>query len=158
MATLLRDMNEPIISTSTQGVEDANYVFKEGTLQTLQKLDTSYDIVQGWAMSNEYLIVLNDSMQVVTPRVYDVGGTNTLDEDLEIIHKSKGEVLFYVKAWEPPTMDFMDYLETLLEVVDKVVIVPIGMPEENYVAPAKLIKVWTKKLSILNHKKVWIKL
>ena len=154
---LLRDMNEPIISTSNQAYRTNNDPSKQGELQTLEKLDTSYDVVQGWAMSEAHIAVLNDSMQVLTPLVCDVGGTNSLEEDLEIIHKSHGEVLLYVKAWEPPTMDFMDYLEALVEEVDKVVVVPVGVPEENYTPSSKAFEVWEKKLALLNHHKVWVK-
>lgn len=154
---LLRDMNEPIITTSNQSHRDARKSVKQENLQTLQKLDTSYDVVQGWAMTDDGINVLNDSMQVMTPLVCDVGGTNSLEEDMEIIHKSHGEVLLYVKAWEPPTMDFMDYLETLLEAVDKVVVVPVGVQEENYLPSSKTVAVWAKKLALLNHHKVWIK-
>ena len=108
-------------------------------------------------MSEAHIAVLNDSMQVLTPLVCDVGGTNSLEEDLEIIHKSHGEVLLYVKAWEPPTMDFMDYLEALVAEVDKVVVVPVGVPEENYTPSSKAFEVWAKKLALLNHHKVWVK-
>ncbi len=154
---LLRDMNEPIITTHAQVDGEKNEVSENGTLQTLEKLDASYDMVQGWAMSEEQLHVLNDSMQVISPLVYDVGGTNTLEEDREIIHKSSGEVLLYVKAWEPPTMDFMDYLEALLERVNKVVVVPVGMQEEQYSAEEKFVTIWARKLALLQSEKVWLK-
>ena len=158
VSTLLRDMNEPIITTNAQErVEDSEATTK-GDLQTVQKLDASYDMVQGWAMSEEKLHVLNDSMQVITPLVYDVGGTNTLEVDAEIIHKSHGEVLLYVKAWEPPTMDFIDYLEALEKSVDKVVVVPVGTQEKKYIPERKMVDIWAKKLALLNFEKVWLKL
>jgi len=158
VSTLLRDMNEPIITTNAQERVEENKTNAEGDLQTLQKLDASYDMVQGWAMSEEQLHVLNDSMQVITPLVYDVGGTNSLEVDTEIIHKSHGEVLFYVKAWEPPTMDFIDYLEALVASVDKVIVVPVGTQEEQYHAETKFVDIWAKKLAFLNSEKVWLKL
>jgi len=154
---LLRDMNEPIITTNAQESVKKNETTLQGTLQTVQKLDASYDMVVGWAMSKEQLHVLNDSMQVITPLVYDVGGTNTLEEDAEIIHKSHGEVLLYVKAWEPPTMDFMDYLEALVKSVDKVVVVPVGTQEEHYNAEMKFVTIWARKLALFKSEKVWLK-
>jgi hypothetical protein len=157
VSTLLRDMNEPIISTHAQDDEKSIESSNEGEVQSIRKLDASYDMVQGWAMSEEQLHVLNDAMHVITPLVYDVGGTNTLEEDAEIIHKSHGEVLLYVKAWEPPTMDFMDYLEALVAQVDKVVVVPVGTEEQAYVADDKMRKVWAQKLAQLGSKKVWLK-
>jgi hypothetical protein len=154
---LLRDMNEPIITTSAKEDDSKEIVVKEGVLQTVQKLDASYDMVQGWAMSEEQLHVLADAMQIITPLVYDVGGTNSLEEDAEIIHKSHGEVLLYVKAWEPPTMDFMDYIEALLVQVDRVIVVPVGIKENNYRADDKMIQIWIKKLVQLGSNKVWLK-
>ena len=155
---LLRDMNESIISTHAQDYEkyDAR-IKKEGMLQSISKLDASYDMVQGWAMSEEQLYVLNDAMNIITPMVYDVGGTNTLEEDAEIINKSHGEVLLYVKAWEPPTMDFMDYVEALVMQVDKVVIVAVGTEDNAYKANEKMKNIWAKKLLQLESKKVWLK-
>jgi len=158
VSTLLRDMNEPIITSNAQESIEKNETSIEGSLQLLQKLDASYDMVQGWAMSEDQLHVLNDSMQVITPLVYDVGGTNSLEVDAEIIHKSHGEVLLYVKAWEPPTMDFMDYLEALILNVDKVVVVPVGTQEEQYRAERRFVDIWAKKLALLNAEKVWLKL
>lgn len=154
---LLRDMNEPIITTSNQSHRNTQKSAEYEHLQTLLTLDTSYDVAQGWAMSTDVINVLNDSMKVMAPLVCDVGGTNSLEEDMEMIHKSHGEVLLYVKAWEPPTMDFIDYLETLVEAIDKVVVVPVGLEEENYAGSVKSMAVWEKKLAHLNHRKVWIK-
>lgn len=88
---------------------------------------------------------------------FEVGGINTLDEDSEIIAKSKGEVLFFVKGWEPPTMDFVDYLEALSTKVDKVVLVPVGTAEDHYEIDPHAVDVWDRKLSIIQNQKVWLK-
>ncbi len=157
VGTLLRDMNEPIISTHAQEEEVTHATSKEGVLQTINTLDSSYDVAQGWAMSEEQLQVLNDAMGVITPLAFDVGGSNTLKEDAEIIHKSHGEVLLYVKAWEPPTMDFMDYLEALVKQVDRVIVVPVGTEEQGYKADEKMIQIWIKKLAQIGSHKVWLK-
>jgi hypothetical protein len=110
-STLLKEMNEPIITTSA--VEEKKNFVPQGShyMQEVEDLDSSYDRTLGWAMSDKELTVLNDSMQVITPMAFDVGGTNSLEEDSEIISKCQGEVLFYVKSWEPPTMDFVDFIE-----------------------------------------------
>ena len=155
--TLLRDMNEPIISTHALHVEKISSAVQKN-IQHIQKLDTSYDVVQGWAIPLSKLTVVIDSMEVITPNILEVGGGNTLEEDSEIVHKSFGEVLLYVKAWEPPTMDFLDYLEILLESVDKVIVCPIGTEEESYKAKAKWVDIWVQKLSLLHNKKLWVKI
>jgi len=155
--SLLHDMNEPIISTHASREESISYIPNKD-IQGIRKLDTSYDVVQGWAMPLTQLSVLNDSMQVISPNIFEVGGGNTLEEDSEIVHKSDGEVLLYVKAWEPPTMDFLDYLDELMQSVDKVIIYPVGTQDESYQAKERLVDIWVRKLSLVDSKKLWVKL
>jgi len=154
---LLNDMNEPIISTHANENEQQFIQRSTAYDQMIHLLDASYDAVQGWAIPEENLSVIADSMNVISPEFSEVGGGNTLDEDREIIHYSKGEVLFYVKSWEPPTMDFIDYLEGLAKRVDKVVVCPIGTLEDKYETEAKEVNVWARKLSMFGNKKVWLK-
>ena len=154
---LLNAMNEPIISTHAKQDE---VVFRQRDTdyeKVLDRLDTSYDLVLGWAIPKEQLIILCDTMQVLSPKHYEAGGANTLDEDSEVISLSHGEVLFFVKAWEPPTMDFLDFLEYLSKKVDKVVIFPVGTVEEHYRTQEKMFHIWARKLSLVNHENVWLK-
>ncbi len=154
---LLREMNEPIITTSAT-VEKKNVVPQcSHTMQEVEDLDGSYDRTLGWAMSSDELRVLNDSMQVITPMAFDVGGANSLDEDSEIISKCQGEVLFYVKSWEPPTMDFIDFLEDLTRVADKVILAPVGTVEDAYLPKIKELEMWGRKLQQISSDKVWLK-
>ena len=87
-----------------------------------------------------------------------MGGTNSFEEDSEIVSKSQGEVLFFVKSWEPPTMDFVDYLEELSQKVDKVVLLPVGTSQEAYHTSTHALKVWANKLVLIADKKVWLKI
>ncbi len=155
--TLLREMNEPIITTSVPK-EGGDFISgNRHYMQEIEVLDSSYDRTLGWAMSNEELVVLNDAMQVITPKIFEVGGSNSLDEDSEIISKSQGEILFYVKSWEPPTMDFVDFLEDLTGVADKVILAPVGTVEDKYLPKTKELEMWGRKLQTLNSEKVWLK-
>ncbi len=156
-STLLKEMNEPIITTSAAGKK--KNVISQGSyaMQEVENLDSSYDRTLGWAMSDEELIVLNDSMQVITPMTFDVGGTNSLEEDSEIISKCQGEVIFYVKSWEPPTMDFVDFLEALTEAVDKVILIPVGTVEDAYLPKNKELEMWGRKIQQISSDKVWLK-
>lgn len=154
---LLNDMNEPIISTYSKQNEllfsqrDASYTNIANTL------DSSYDIVQGWAISKENLAVLLDSMKVISPKLHEVGGGNTFEEDNEVIALSQGEVLLFVKAWEPPTMDFMDYLELLADKARKIILCPIGTVREKYEVQSKELDIWARKISSFDNKNVWLK-
>ncbi|WP_373032515.1 DUF2868 domain-containing protein [Sulfurovum sp.] len=154
---LLREINEPIISTHAKKRENAFISDDENYSQIVNTLDASYDGIQGWAIPQSELFVLGDSMNIIAPKHFEVGGTNSFEEDSEVIYKSHGEVVLFVKGWEPPTMDFVDYLTELITKVDKVVVVPIGTAENHYEATAKEIDVWENKLSLLGDMKVWLK-
>ena len=154
---LLREMNEPIITTHALKNEEIFMATKENYKQIIHHLDASYDVVQGWAISKDQLVVLCDSMGIIAPVFFEVGGSNSFDEDNEIISKSKGEVLLFVKGWEPPTMDFVDYMKDLCIKVDKVVLVPVGTAENNYKVKQKTIDIWDRKLIQIDEAKVWLK-
>lgn len=154
---LLSQMNDPILFMHVEHEKDAYVSSDESYGQIVEKIDSSYDVVQGWAMHEKDVQVLADSLNIIAPMLVDVGGTNSFKEDTAIIAKSKGEVLLFVKAWEPPTMDFVDFLEELTKKVDKVVVMPLGTVEEGYVTTQKYLRVWSKKLVLINDNKVWLK-
>ncbi len=154
--TLLREMNEPLITTSATKEENLS-LQGGGYIHEVKNLDSSYDRTLGWAMSEGELRVLNDSMHIITPMVFDVGGTHTLEDDSRTISQCQGEVLFYVKSWEPPTMDFVDFLEALVKVADKVILAPVGTVQDGYLPKTKELEVWGRKLRLINSDKVWLK-
>jgi len=155
--SLLKAMNEPLITTSAP--EPEKVFHREGIhyKQEVILLEKAYDATIGWAISKEVLLVLNDKMEVSSSLLESVGGSNTLEEDNEIIVRTKGEVLFYVKAWEPPTMDFIDFLEELAEVAEKIVVMPVGTIERGYLPTERELAVWGRKLQGLGEKSVWLK-
>ena len=157
-ATLLREMNEPIISTASPKEEQLFSSHEKQYGMQIAKLNSSYDVTLGWAMSSSELRVLNDTMHVTSKEVFEVGGANSLSEDSAIISKSQGNVLFYVKSWEPPTMDFVDFLEELTPMVERVTLTPRGTSKEKYVATQKELEMWGRKLETLHLKKVWLKI
>lgn len=154
---LLSEINEPIISTQAKQKKFVSSSQNKGYGQIVNTLDASYDSVQGWAITEAELLVLSDSMKVISPMHSEVGGANSFEEDSEVISKSHGEVLLFVKAWEPPTMDFIDYLKDLTIKVDKVIVMPIGTTENLYHATSREIDVWENKLSLDKEVKVWLK-
>jgi len=154
---LLSDMNEPIISTRAKDYEEVLVSQKVDYTQILHDLNTSYDVVLGWAIDRENCALINEQMHVTSPYIAEVGGGNSLEEDKEVIAKCHGDVLLYVKAWEPPTMDFIDFLELLCERSDRVTVAPMGTERQDYFAREKDVNVWARKLSLLNAEKVWLK-
>jgi len=154
---LLKDMNEPLITThATHNEPD----FSQGSTfysRSLKKLETAYDWVQGWSIPKALLMTVCDTMKVSSSQCDEVGGNNTLDEDREIIDRSEGNVILFVKAWEPPTMDFVDYLVMLSDKVDSVVVVPIGTLQSAFKPAPKEVDVWLRKIAELNKENVWVK-
>ena len=154
---LLREINEPIISTHAKKREKTFITDDESYDQIVNTLDASYDGIQGWAIPHDELLVLSESMNIISPKHFEVGGANSFEADSEVIFKSHGEVLLFVKAWEPPTMDLVDYLTELTGKVDKVIVMPIGTIENHYETTHKEIDVWENKLSLVKDEKVWLK-
>ncbi|SFV71402.1 hypothetical protein MNB_SV-13-1485 [hydrothermal vent metagenome] len=157
VGSLLVDMNEAIISTHAMEKVEKYEINEEGNLAMVERVRNQYEIVHAWAMSTDEILLINDALSVTATTLYMVGGTNSLEEDTEIVSKSFGEVLFYVKAWEPPTMDFIDYLDELVEQVERIVIAPIGTAENHYIPVSKAISVWERKLAIFDNPKVCFK-
>ena len=154
---LLNDFNEPVISTSAKEREPGFIANNVAYTQVVHTLEANYDVVLGWAIDDEKLKVINDSMSVHAALIFEVGGANSLEEDAEVISQCHGEVLLFVKAWEPPTMDFIDFLEMLLERVDSVLVAPLGTTEQKYVTKASDLDVWARKIVLLNSDHVWLK-
>jgi hypothetical protein len=153
---LLRDMNEAIITTAAK--EDEYVVSSTyGDIQQVSTLQDSYDSVQGWALTTAQIDVLNDTMKVKSPNVFEIGGSHTLQEDADVANSSSKEVLLYVKAWEPPTLEIVDYIELLLKHIDKITVFPIGTEDEKYQVKKKFIDIWIGKLSMIDSNKIWIK-
>jgi len=154
---LLKEMNEPIITTRAVNDEKRFVPTKESYEHITHTLEASYSMVQGWAIPKEQLVVLSDSMSIIAPKFFEVGGSNSFEEDHEVIVKSQGKVLLFVKGWEPPTMDFIDYIQELIKKVDAVTIVPVGTADNHYEIKQSTIDVWDRKLSQLAEEKVWLK-
>ena len=165
--SLLHDINSPVISTVAdkevnQQKRSSTHVYSKreyenGDLQTIDALKSHYETIIGWGFSQNQLTVITDTMQVESDRVLEVGGNNTIEQDSAIIRQSKKEVLLYVKAWEPPIMDFIDFLEELLEEVEMVIVCPIGIEEHGYKANSDAVDIWTRKLSSLAEDRLCVK-
>jgi hypothetical protein len=155
---LLKEMNEPLV-TMQATEQEADFSQREAVYERIihNKLDASYDAVQGWAIPKEMLMTLCDALSLISPRCHEVGGNNTLDKDKQIVAQSEGKVVLFVKAWEPPTMDFIDHLKMLAAKADKVIVVPVGTAKSGFAPSAKEIDVWVRKISGQQLGNVWVK-
>jgi hypothetical protein len=154
---LLKDMNEPLITTQAR---EAEAVLTQGSdvyARVVSTLEPSYDGVQGWAIPHAVLTTVCDAFGVTAATCEEVGGNNPLERDRKIAEQSHGEVLFFVKAWEPPTMDFVDYLQMLADTAERIVVVPIGTVENSFAASDREVDVWLRKIAALDEECVWVK-
>ncbi len=154
---LLRDMNEPLVTTHPDEKSLSSDMTQESFYQrTDTKLTPSYDAIVGWATPEETLLSLCDSFSVAASKCMEAGGSRTLEEDRHTLEALGGTVLLFVKAWEPPTMEFADFLEAVAKHVSKAVVVPVGTPKEGYAANARHKAVWERKLASLDYPNVWM--
>ncbi len=153
---LLYEMKTPLVTTTASKQELTFTPETHHYSRVLQIVDPRYKITLGWAMSKNDIVILNDSMQVGSEHTFDIGGTNTLYEDEEIISRLQGEVLLYVKSWEPPTMDLMDALSAIITQVDKITLLPVGTKADSYIPTSRELNIWERKIQLLDHPKVWL--
>lgn len=92
--------------------------------------------------------------------VAEAGGAATVGDDLALaqriaagVGRDGGDVLILVKAWEPPLMEFIDFLGVLRGALSKgstlIFVLPVGLGDDRELpaaAPAQL-KVWRDKLA-----------
>jgi len=157
--SLLKDMYEPLIQT--HAVSETAPLVHAGSkgVPHIDTLAKRYDAVIGWALDEDRLKVIAESFGTTSPRFVQAGGNKSLEEDSELIKRipEGSDLLLVVKAWEPPTMDFIDFLTGLTKKTKKVTLLPIGTSKEVYQAQSDQIDVWENKLDSEGVEQVWIK-
>ena len=153
---LLYQMETPVVSSTAVSREQPSVQRSRHYQNMLTSPTHTYTVVLGWAMDDEAISLQNDSMRIETGESRGLGGSHTLEEDRQVIAESGGEILLYVKSWEPPTMEILDFVADLAQTADRVTIMPIGTAADAYVPKEKELAIWGRKLSTLNHPKVWL--
>jgi len=145
---LLQDMNQPIITTVAKEKEIVapQVTPKETTPKSTQK----YFAVVGWSATQEETLLASEALQLQTQHIYTLGGKNTLEEDTKIIQTLHGDILILIKAWEIPTMEFIDTLEELLEYGEHIYLYPIGYISKNYIPNPDDVAIWKNKIATQN--------
>jgi len=158
VSTLLKEFKTPFISTQSHKDEEHLEIAKETFREVDEHLSEEYEAILGWNFSDEQLLLIKDSLGVKSKSREVVGGKNSFLDDKKIIEQLKGEVLVYVKAWEPPTMDFIDFLEDILSIssIKRVNIVPLGTAENNYNSNREDMEIWLRKLESIDSNKLGV--
>lgn len=155
---ILREFNTPFISTKAPKQEKHLEIIEENIEQISDNAYKSYNYIFGWNFSEDEILLINDAKEIRGDYIYPIGGSFSFDEDESRAEEAKEMVLLYVKAWEPPTMDFIDFLEILIEnrEVYEVQLYPLGTAGKYYESDSKDIAVWKRKIQGLKSKKVWV--
>jgi hypothetical protein len=156
VARLRYEMNTPLVTTTATTDERTFVQGSDGYGRMVTALASEYDTVLGWATTLERIEVFNDSFGVEARQMFDVGGTKSLAEDSQTVVHSVAEVLLYTKAWEPPTMDLVDFLSELTVVAQRVTLLPVGMDKDAYRATPRELEIWKRKLHEIDNPKVWL--
>ncbi len=154
VSTVLEQMNTPVVETAAQQPEPAFVQDGDSYGRIAAQLESTYDAVLGWAMDHESIRVIVDALGVQTAHIADPGGSRTLEEDAAILADISGDVLVLVKSWEPPMMEWVDFVEELSTHADRITIAPIGTQEQNYQATPKDAVIWSRKLRSIDLEKV----
>jgi len=126
--------------------------------QIHEVMEEHYHSIIAWNFSDDEVLLLNDSKSFKGTVVASVGGSHSFEEDESVAICAEDRVMLYVKAWEPPTMDFVDFLEDLVanSKVYEIELFPIGLESNEYKATEKEFSIWNRKIEGLKVKKVWV--
>jgi len=155
---LLGEFETPYVSTQSFKEEKHLETTSDKTRVSESKLVENYHDLLVWNFSKEDLLMIEDHFHVHADCEYVVGGRNSFSEDQKVIVELEKNILLCVKAWEPPTMDFMDFVEEILlkKEVLKVAVLPLGTISHGFKSQTKDLEMWANKLSNLESKKLGV--
>ena len=99
-------------------------------------------------------------MEFPGARVFDAGGAATVEADAALARElaavaGGGDIVVVVKAWEPPLMEFVDFLNTLGESRKRepatTYVLPVGLDHSDQLGGATpgQFKLWREKLAAI---------
>lgn len=151
---LLREMREPLITTQAPEEERRSGGRGEEDI-ILGETGEHYESVIGWALERDRILLQNERLALTADRIFEAGGLHSLAEDRQVIEEAGSGILLYVKAWEPPTMDFVDFLRELSETKKRVVtLYPLGTPQRASVATDEEFGIWAAKIAAMKEENV----
>ncbi len=156
--TLIHQFTTPHVSTQSNQNEAVFVEHRELHDQTVTVHFHHYTYVLGWNFTSDEMVLANDTQKIEGQHINTTGGTHSVADDDAIATNAHGKVLLYIKSWEPPMMDFLDFLEMLIEnqKIERIEILPLGTLFQNYQPDSKAVAVWRRKIETLEAQKVWI--
>ncbi|MEO1938891.1 MAG: DUF2868 domain-containing protein, partial [Sulfurimonas sp.] len=151
---LLEDMNQPIISTKAKELEIPLQVEDGITKSSKKEEHITYSALLGYTFTTDELPLIAEVLTIEADSYAGVAGKNSLEEDAKIIANTDGAVAMVFKAWEVPTMDFIDFVEELSAHASSVTLYPLGYAKENFQVKQKDLLIWQEKLKQQNYSNV----
>lgn len=155
VSEILSQMSTPTLSTIASSSE-VDFVQDERHYSRVRELGSRYDATLGWALDAKHILLLNDRWKIESDMSIGIGGINSIADDERIVADLSGDILLYVKAWEPPTMDIVDMIDDISRQSSKLALLPIGTPSDEYRPKASELNIWSRKLAQYDNKKVWL--
>ena len=155
---ILREFERPFVSTQSAQPEKHLKIVESIKEKTVTKHQDKYSALLGWNYSFDEMQLANDAKDITSKEIFIVGGSNSFNQDKDIAKNLKGKVAMYVKSWEPPTWDFIDLLEMLVDnrKIDRVEVYPLGTAGKYYKNSPRDIFIWERKIEKLQSNKVWV--
>jgi hypothetical protein len=102
---------------------------------------------------------LRRAMAVKINHVLHAGGKNSIEQDQRIIEElrtatDEPAIIVVVKSWEPPILDFLDFVEALRAALGPerpITVIPVSLSHKHDLIPAASndLDIWKKKLQSL---------
>ncbi|MCK4441545.1 MAG: DUF2868 domain-containing protein [Sulfurovaceae bacterium] len=155
---ILMEFQRPFVSTQSAQPEKHLEIVETLKEKTITKDKDKYSVILGWNYSFDEMQLANDNINILSKESHIVGGSNSFTQDKDIVKNLKGKVAIYVKSWEPPTWDFIDLLEILVDnkKIDRVEVYPLGTADKYYKNNPRDIFIWERKIEKLQSNKVWV--
>ncbi len=144
---MIAEMRRPLISTEATDSELELESKGEIDISSTSSLNHRYDITIGWSVDSDTVLLHNDREGISASEIYEAGGSHSLEDDERVIANADGEILLYVKSWEPPTMDFIDFIIPLSQKSKRVTVYPVGASQDEYRATNSFYDIWALKVS-----------
>lgn len=164
-ASQLRDrMNQELVETTGDEPEST-----PGSITALRRRanwtsGSEHALVVNWSGvsldANAIAALVEQQLQLHVEEVLHAGGTQTLKQDADTIQRiadgnSQVELLVVVKAWEPPLLEFLDFISDLRVAVGKnrqILIAPVSISENGQpiVADGAEVEAWRSKVEATN--------
>jgi hypothetical protein len=148
---ILKEIQSPIITTASQHNE-MEFIQSDKKVNTNKK-KSNYNFILGWAMSTKEIGYFNKKLSISSQNIFEVAGNNSLEDDAKVISLVDDNILLYLKSWEPPTMDLVDFLDDLILHIDGVVdIYLVGLESNNLKFLPNELDIYSRWLASLKNR------